>query len=142
MRPRPDQPRSVLVDSGAWLALADSSDQHHRDAIAIQRGIMRHRPRLIVTTFLVDETYTLIRYRATYAAAIRFLDSIHGSSVTIVRVTPEDEARAEAILRQYSDKRFSYTDATSFVIMSKFRIDAAFTFDENFTQYGVPVLSA
>ena len=41
----------------------------------------------------------------------------------------EDEEQAEALLRHYSDKRFSYTDATSFVIVRRLGIEAVFTFE-------------
>jgi len=36
----------------------------------------------------------------------------------------------------YDDKKFSYTDAASFVVMERFGIEAAFTFSGNFAQYG------
>ena len=129
-------PRSVLVDAGGWLALSDEDDDHHQPALAIQRQLTTHRPQLYVTDFLIDETYTLIRYRLNHRLAVRFLDRVYASTITRVRVTPEDEAAAEAILRRYADKRFSYTDATGFVIMERLRIEAAFTFDRNFTEYG------
>ncbi len=94
------------------------------------------RPRLFVTNFLIDETYTLIRARMNYQLAVRFLDDIRSSRVNHIHVTPEDEARAEELLRRYHDKKFSYTDATSFVTMEPLGIEAAFTFDRNFTEYG------
>jgi predicted nucleic acid-binding protein len=126
-------PRSVLVDAGSWLAQLDSRDDNHQAAMAIQRGITRHRPRLYVTNFLIDETYTLIRARLNHRLAVRFLDTIHSSGVILLRITPADEERAEQILRQYDDKRFSYTDATSFAVMERLSIAAAYTFDRNFT---------
>ncbi len=61
--------------------------------------------------------------------------------MTVLPVTPADEIGARQLLRRYTDKRFSYTDATSFVIMQRFGIEVAFTFDENFTQYGLRVLT-
>jgi len=131
----------VLVDSGAWLTLADTRDQHHPEALAIQRYIAAFAPRLIITNYIIDETYTLIRYRSNHLKAIPFLDDVHNSSLTVIRVTLEDEGHAEQILLRYNDKRFSYTDATSFVVMDRLRIEAAFTFDENFTQYGIQVLN-
>lgn len=69
MTTRGSYPRSVLVDSGAWLALSDNRDDNHRPAIAIQRDLRLQRPRLFVTNFLIDETYTLIRARMNYQLA-------------------------------------------------------------------------
>jgi predicted nucleic acid-binding protein len=60
----------------------------------------------------------------------------------IVRVTPEDEAKAREITYRYDDKDFSLTDATSFAVMERLGIRAAFTFDRDFRQYGLDVPTA
>jgi predicted nucleic acid-binding protein len=41
-----------------------------------------------------------------------------------------------AILAQYTDKSWSYTDCTSFAVMERLGIATAFSFDYNFSQYG------
>jgi len=64
------------------------------------------------------------------------------SSTTLVWVTPRDVARAKAIVYQYDDKDFSLTDATSFAVMERLTIPQALSFDRNFVQYGISVLSA
>ena len=133
---RASLPRSALVDSGATLALADSDDKHHADAVAIQHNLVTAHARLYTTNFLVDETYTLILARMGYRFAVQFLTDDRDGTITIVRITAADDQRAEQILRQYDDKRFSYTDATSFAVMERLGIDAAFSFDRNFIEYG------
>jgi predicted nucleic acid-binding protein len=75
------------------------------------------------------------------SAAARVLDDIENST-TIIRVSATDERRARDIIRQYDDKDFSLTDAMSFAVMERLRIPVAFTFDRDFTQYGLPVLQA
>jgi predicted nucleic acid-binding protein len=47
-----------------------------------------------------------------------------------------------SIIYQYDDKDFSLTDATSFAVMERLRVPAAFTFDRHFAQYGFTVLTA
>jgi predicted nucleic acid-binding protein len=136
-------PRQVLVDTGAWYALADRQDANHEAAVAIQSVIVAQRPRLFTTNFIIDETYTLLRTRLTQSAAVRFLDYLRASTVAIVRISTTDESAAEDLLRRFIDKRFSYTDATSFVVIEKLGIATAFTFDRNFTEYGgVTILTA
>ncbi len=74
--------------------------------------------------------------------ALRVLqDILQSASTTVVRVSAADERRAQAILAQHGDKRYSYTDATSFAVMERLHIAAAFTFDRNFTQFGFQALS-
>lgn len=60
--------------------------------------------------------------------------------ITLHRVDAEEEERAWEILKNFSDKEFSYTDATSFIVMESLTIDTAFAFDEHFKQYGKFVL--
>lgn len=133
---RPLTPRRVFVDSSANLALVDTTDDNHPAARRISEQLMTLRPRLFTSNFIIDESYTLILSNLGRRAAIAYLDETYASSFTIERIAPADERRAEEILRQYHDKIFSYTDATSFVIMDRLHIDHAFAFDRNFGQYG------
>jgi predicted nucleic acid-binding protein len=97
---------------------------------------------MITSNFIVAETHALILSRISRQHALRFLDRISRSAFVVVRLTPEDEARAVEIIRQYDDKNFSYVDASSFAIMERLGIDTAFSFDRHFAQYGFRVLEA
>jgi predicted nucleic acid-binding protein len=68
------------------------------------------------------------------------LNDIDGSHTTTVRIAARDERRAREVLRQYDDKDFSLTDATSFAVIERLRLDAAFSFDRNFAQYGLTLV--
>ena len=48
--------------------------------------------------------------------------------------------RALEIIERYQDKEFSLTDATSFAVMERLGIEAAFAFDADFRQFGLTVL--
>ena len=58
-----------------------------------------------------------------------------------MRVSRRNEDRAWAIIEQFDDKDFTLADATSFAVMERLRIGAAFTFDSDFAQYGLLVLT-
>ena len=73
--------------------------------------------------------------------ARQFLADFEGSNTRVIRVRKSDEDRAKAIIFQYTDKDFSYTDALSFAVMERLRITYAFTFDADFAQYGFTPLS-
>jgi uncharacterized protein len=130
----------ALLDTSAYFALADLNEQRHPDADTIRHRLVTERWRLFTTNFIVAETQALLLTRLGYPYAMRFLDQIEQSPTTIVRVAAADERRAREILRQYDDKAFSLTDATSFAVTERLRIPYAFTFDRNFTQYGLTVL--
>jgi predicted nucleic acid-binding protein len=50
----------VFADTGAWFALADQSDNHHTDAVAVYSQLLQTTS-LLTTNLIVAETYTLIR---------------------------------------------------------------------------------
>ena len=58
----------------------------------------------------------------------------------VERVTVDDEAKAKEIIGKYTDKRFSFTDATSFAVMERLGLHTAFAFDPHFRQYGFRVI--
>ena len=125
---------SVFVDTSAFFALADQTDRLHHQALQY----VQSTDRLLVTSnVVVHETITLLRMRLGYEPALQFGLRLLGETTTpIVRVTPADEQKAWAIFRQYPDKRFSFTDCTSFAIMKRLGIRTAFAFDEDFRQFG------
>jgi predicted nucleic acid-binding protein len=88
------------------------------------------------------EAHALILNRLGREAAHCVLTEILASPTTLVRVSAADERRAQAILARYTDKDFSYTDATSFAVMERLRISQAFTFDSDFTRYGFSAVTA
>jgi len=45
-------------------------------------------------------------------------------------------AQAWGLFQRYRDKAFSFTDCTTFALMTRLRIAAAFAFDIHFRQYG------
>lgn len=129
------------MDTGAWVALADRDDQHHRAAARIYPRLLRESKRLVTTNLVVAESYTLLRRALGHEPAIAFLERMH-SSPRIERVysTSELETEAAGILRNYKDQDFSYADAVSFALMGLRGIDTAFAFDRHFATAGFILL--
>ena len=138
---QPRVSRRVLIDTSAYFALADRTETRHPDALSVHRLLVAERWRLFTTNFIVAETHALILTRLGYSYALRFIDQLDQSPTLVIRVVAADEQQARVILREYADKAFSLTDATSFVVMGRMKMNHAFTFDRNFTQYGLTVLS-
>ena len=69
--------------------------------------------------------------------ACKFADKMLASRrYEIHRVLPEIEREALKLFKNYHDKRLSFTDCTSFVLMKRFGINSVFTFDDDFAQVG------
>jgi len=133
--------KAVFVDTSAWFALADRSDQHHAHAVSIFPGLLSSYRYLKTTNLVVAETYILIRRALGYQPAIKFLESI-AASPRVVKIYSDSvvEEAAEGILRQYKDQDFSYTDAVSFAVMKQHKIVQAFSFDKHFTTAGFSLI--
>ncbi len=131
---------TVFVDTGAWLALADRSDAHHKEAVQALLNI-QNRCRLLTTNLVIAESYILIRRNLGFEAGIRFLDSVQGSPRTTKLLSDESlEKAAACTLRKYNDQDFSYTDAVSFEVMKRHGIERAFSFDRHFHTAGFTLI--
>lgn len=128
---------SVFVDTGGWMACADSMDPAHARACAARDAALKAGRALITTDYVVDETLTLIRLRLGLTAAETWWQQINGSRrLRWERVDTERFDRARDLFFQYRDKDFSFTDCTSFVVMRELKLTAALTTDRHFRQMG------
>jgi len=128
--------KTVFVDTGAWFALSDKSDQHHSEAVAVYPELLR-RYCLLTTNLVIAETYILIRRSMGQRPAVTFLESIASTRrITKVYSDSISENAAENILRKYYDQDFSYADAVSFAVMKQYKITKAFFFDQHFLTAG------
>jgi predicted nucleic acid-binding protein len=130
-------PEEIFVDSSAWIALANGSDLHHKEAVSAYPGILKSCLRLTTSNLVVAETYIVLLRELGQGSAMEFLERIKASP-RILRIWSDEntEIAAERILFKYSDQNFSYTDAVSFAIMKRQKIKKAFSFDRHFIAAG------
>ena len=127
----------VFVDSGAWIALADTRDKIHIEAKEQYKILAEERAHLVTTNLVNTEVYTVIRRTGGYDPAMRFLRSVRASPrLNVITSDRHLEDLAEKILRKYKDQDFSLVDAVSFAVMQDRGIDEAFAFDQYFSIAG------
>ena len=125
---------SIFVDTSAFYALADRTDRLHSPAV---RFVETNERLLVTSNFVVHETVTLLRMRLGHAAAVAFGRRLLREGLTpVIPITMRDELKAWIFFQRYGDKRFSFTDCTSFALMKRLGIPAAFAFDEDFRRLG------
>jgi hypothetical protein len=124
----------IFVDTSAWYAFADPSDSHHELAVlCAEEGDQS----FLTTDFIVDETLTLLKARGLTHRAVSMGEAFFGGNLTRIHyLTVEDILDAWRAFRDYSDKDWSFTDATSKVVIEKLGIRQAFAFDQHFLQFG------
>lgn len=130
--------RRVFVDTGAWFAFFVATDPDH-DAVA--GALTGWEGRLLTTDYVFDELVTLVRYRATHRDARRVGDALRAGSVTeLIGLQRRDIDRAWERFTRNNDKRYSFTDCTSFAVMNRLGLDTAVAVDDHFRQAGFLVL--
>lgn len=131
----------VFVDTGAWLALHDRSDQYHPKALPLANRLKTQHIPWITTDYIFSEAVTLIRFRIGYSAAVSFGRSILDSKIVgIFDVTGDDRHEAWNLFVRHQDQDFSFTDCTSFVVMRRLKVREVFGFDRHFLTMGFLLL--
>lgn len=92
---------NVLLDTSAVIAILNKKDKHHEEAIKTLHQERERGDRLLMTNFLLAETYGLINLRLAPRLARRWLKE---NNTRVERITPTDEMQAEKILLEHEDK--------------------------------------
>lgn len=123
-----------FVDTGAFLALFHQNDQHYREAGPLWRSLELPA---VTSNHVIAELAKLLAHRAGYRFAVDTIADIYLSETfRILSSTREDEIAALQWMRKYADQGVSFTDCVSFVLMRRYRIRTAFTFDRHFRVAG------
>ena len=127
----------IFVDTGAFVGRYVQRDQYHEQAVHHWRRLRQERRRCYTSNFVLDETFTLLARRTTYAfAAARAQRLLESRLLTIWRPDAADERAAVNLFGKYADQNVSFTDCVSIVLMQKGHLTHAFTFDQHFSHAG------
>jgi uncharacterized protein len=133
--------RFVFADTSGLVALNNRRDDSYRLAQEKNKQLLHEKCTYITTNYVLDESYTLLLFRVSHHAAVDFGERIKESSyVRLIHITDAIEEEAWDIFKSFGDKRFSFTDCTSFAVMKQYSIDRAFTNDHHFEQMGFTIL--
>ena len=120
----------LFVDTSAFVALSDRRDKNHVAAKRILKSAARRRRPLLTSTYIVDETITILRFKLGHDVAVEVGERLASTSwCRVLEVDPDIRAMAFQIFVQYKDQAFSFTDCTSFALMRAMGLIEAFTFD-------------
>lgn len=133
----------VLVDSSGFIAVFNRRDQYHAQGLEIYKQL--RDAKLYTSNYILSELYTrllpkvgiygvrLCRQALLKAESQRFL--------TIEWIDKESVNQAWQYFDKFSEHQLSFTDATSYLLVKKYKLDAIFTFDSDFKEVGLSVLS-
>lgn len=131
---------AVFVDTGAWLAITIKRDQYHGVAVNYYHRLSCKRLLLITTNYVLQETYTRIRYDDGHNKTIQFHEiineAIQKGRLRVGWITPYIHEEAWILFKNYPEHVFSFVDCTSFVVAKKAGIQTVFGFDTSFKIIG------
>ncbi len=132
--------RRVFIDTSAYVALTDRSDQFHQAATDKLKLLLTSKLPHVTTNYILAESYTRIRRKLGYPAIVLFGEGIRKIIATRqLEIVYADAALDEAawdILKQYQDQPFSFIDCTSFAWLRQNKEVEVFAFDEHFVWMG------
>jgi len=134
--------RVIFIDNGAWIALEDVNDRNHAEAVKFRDKLRNENERLITSSYVLDETYTFLLLHIGYEKTLLFHNRIQrmklgGGVLEVFHISEQTEEEGWEVFKRFnSDKKWSFTDCTSKVVMDSLRIHAVFTFDYHFEQMG------
>ena len=99
----------ILVDTGAWLALADKGDAYH---VRSREFFRTNREPLITTYPVLVECIHLMFKRIGIAKTLAWLDALHAQGVGVFVMTQQHLPRLSALMRQYQDLPMDLADAS------------------------------
>lgn len=125
---------TVLVDSGAVVALLNADDLFHRQACLILEDMRKKGITPFLTNFILAETFSTLSATVGPDAARTWL---RHNIWPVERASEVDERRAREIILGKDSQDMSYTDAVSMAVMERLGIKGAFTFDRVFAVRGL-----
>jgi len=133
--------RWVLADTSALIGLFFRGDEWHKPAVQELEELRRERRKMLTTTDIFSEVVTSMRKWGGYGRAVEVGEMLKRSTL-VKMVSVDEELRAEGWKRFVKHKfpALSFADCTAFVVMDKFGITDAFTFDDDFRKAGYRIL--
>jgi len=130
---------AIFVDTSAFYALLDRSDQFHLKAKAVWPALLEDRITLVTTNYTVAETLTLLQYRIGFeAACVWYRDVL---AVLDVRWVDEISHKLACELWVHlGRRRFSLVDCVNYITMNQNQIEKAFCFKQNYREQGFEIL--
>ena len=126
---------NIFVDTGGWFSMVVTSDVDHD--LVTDCFALFDEDTFITTDYVIDETLTLLRARGYDQRAQMLGNAFFNNNLATVYYLDEAQIRAAwDVFRMYKDKKWSFTDCSSKVVMEVLKITKAISLDRHFRQFG------
>ncbi len=132
----------IFIDTSALFILIAKNDKYHFKVIKTWGDFQTNEKYLLYTTnYIINEMLTLVQAKFNKKTAIKLGNTLLNSEMlTIGNIDVKLWQKGWEIFQNYRDKKFSFTDCTSFAYMKTNNIKKAFAFDNHFKQFGFELI--
>jgi predicted nucleic acid-binding protein len=124
---------TVIIDSGAILAILDMDSLFHREARVILKQLKDMWAVPLLTNFIVAESFSVLSASLGPDAARTWM---RHNIWAVERVREDDESRARDIILAGDGEDISYTDATTIAVMERLGVNRVFSFKPVYEKKG------
>lgn len=130
--------RLVFIDTSGFLALIDDKLELFKKVSNLFEDFFSTGKKVITTDYVMDEVFTWMRCKQKLPIQdiLEFGKGLRMSDVQIVGITDEIFYDAFAIMVEFKDQYFSFTDCISFTVMKSMKIKDVVTTDKHFAIAG------
>ncbi|MBU1704133.1 MAG: PIN domain-containing protein [Nanoarchaeota archaeon] len=131
----------VFCDTSFLVAYYNRRDENHAHAHRWIRSIQKSKTEFLISDYIFDEVLTVLLSRSSKELSIAVGKKILESrQITIIKINEEVFFKTWDIYQKYTDKEWSFTDCSSYVLMKGLGIQKGASFDPHFSQFGLEVL--
>lgn len=137
-------PRKVFVDTSAWISYSLSRQSQHSTIKKLIKRFIKEGVTVCTSNDVIDETITRFVYSTNIKLAEKFInlviDGAKNNNLFQLWVDEEVQKEAFGLVQKFSEHKLSLTDATSIVLINRFKIESVISLDSDFVKVGIPTL--
>ena len=128
----------TFVDTLFIVALINKRDQYHQKALELSEEYENYP--LITTDAVFLEVGNALSNNYKNEAVELMESFLESDDVEVIRLNPDLFDEALSLYKKHQDKSWGLVDCISFVVMKKYEVTQALTFDRHFIQAGFQAL--
>lgn len=126
----------IFLDTSFLVAFYNRKDKDHLKARRFISEVKEGNI-FIISDYIFDETLTVLLVRGGKPLSIEAGRKIlEDERIYLLQIDEEVFQKAWLVYRSFRDKKWSFTDCTSYVLMKNLPVNIGASFDDHFNQFG------
>ena len=128
----------IFADTWFFVALINKRDQYHQKALELSEEYENYP--LITTDAVFLEVGNALSNNYKNEAVELIESFLESDDVEVIRLNPDLFDEALSLYKKHQDKSWGLVDCISFVVIKRYEVTQALTFDRHFIQAGFQAL--